>query len=158
MTWNNNHVPTVRIQGKDSYSQMMIDMARSLKYSGNSDLAEMILQDKARLNNNVPTAVRKLANDEVHDAMQLIQNKQYANGQDKHHGNLRNSIDKHISSDKMTADIYATAESPEGYKYIQAFEFGLLGTKYYGRHPMQESGRDLDVNKYDNNMLDSSFK
>lgn len=158
MTWNNNHVPTVRIQGKDSYSQMMIDMARSLKYSGNSDLAELVLQDKARLNKNVPTAVKKLANDEVDMAMDFIKERQYANGQGKHNGNLMRSVKKHISDDKMTADVYPEAESPEGYMYIQAFENGLLGTKYYGRHPMRESGMKLDVNKYDNDILNHSFK
>lgn len=158
MAWNNEHVPTVRIQGKDSYSQEMTDMARSLKYSGNCDLAEMILQDKARLDNNVPTAVKKLANDEVDGAMDLIKNRQYANGQGKHHGTLMRSVKTHISSDKMTADVYAEAESPEGYMYIQAFENGLLGTKYYGRHPMHDSGIKLDVDTYSDKIIKKSIK
>jgi len=76
MAWKNDHVPTVRIQARDTYKGQLTEMARVLKYSGNPDLAEMVLQDKARLDNNVPTAVRSLANDEVDGASRLIKERQ----------------------------------------------------------------------------------
>lgn len=159
--------PTVRIQGRDSYSQMMTEMARSLKYSGNPDLAELILQDKARLNSNVPTAINKLANDEVSDAIDLIEAREYKSKSGYHgNGNLRNSITKTISKDGLTAEIFPTALSSDGkgtksksnYKYGRAFENGLKNKNYPAQHPMHDSGIKLDVNKYDKNILDSSFK
>ncbi|WP_025025099.1 hypothetical protein [Companilactobacillus nodensis] len=77
MSWDNEDVPVVRIQAKDNFSDPLIAMARSLKQSGNADLAEMILQDKARLKNNVPKAVDKVANDEVDGAQKLIREREY---------------------------------------------------------------------------------
>lgn len=159
MSWDNEHVPVVRIQATNNYENDMTEMARELKRSGNSDLAEMILKDKARLKVNIPKAVDKSANDEVESAQKLIINRQYRSKSGyKGHGNLSKSVAKHTSKDKMLSDVYADAESKEGYEYIQAFENGLKNKNYPAQHPMHDSGIALDVDKYANEAIKNSIK
>ena len=94
----NENQPTVRIQIKDDYKDPMITMARSLKQSGNSDLAEIILQDKARMEKNVPKLIEKLGNQEVSDAVDLIREREYHSKSGyRGNGNLEKSIKKKIS-------------------------------------------------------------
>jgi len=159
MSWDNEHVPVVRIQAKDNFSDPLIAMARSLKQSGNDDLAEMILQDKARLKNNVPKAVDKIANDEVDGAQKLIREREYHSKSGYvGHGNLWKSVAKHSSKDGMSSDIYANAESKDGYEYIQAFENGLKDRNYPAQHVMHDSGMQLDVDKYSDEIIENSIK
>ncbi|CAJ1179493.1 hypothetical protein CPR19088_GLDEOEPO_01343 [Companilactobacillus paralimentarius] len=159
MSWDNEHVPVVRIQATNNYENDMTEMARSLKQSGNSDLAEMILKDKARLKNNIPKAVDKIANDEVDGAQKLIRERQYHSKSGyQGHGNLWKSVAKHPSKDGMSSDVYANAESKDGYEYIQAFENGLKNKNYPAQHPMHDSGLDLDVDKYADEAINKSIK
>ena len=159
MSWDNEHVPVVRIQARDNFSDDMVAMARSLKQSGNSDLAELVLQDKARLKVNVPKAVDKIANDEVDGAQKLIKEREYHSKSGYvGPGNLWKSVAKHPSKDGMTSDIYANAESKDGYEYIQAFENGLKDRNYPAQHVMHDSGMQLDVDKYSDEIIKNSVK
>lgn len=159
MSWDNEHVPTVRIEGRNSFSNDLINMARLLKQSDNVDLAEIILQDNARLKANLPKAVDKIANDEVDSAQKLIKERQYHSKSGYvGRGNLWKSVAKHPSKDGMSSDIYANAESKEGYEYIQAFENGLKDRNYPAQHVMHDSGMKLDVDKYSDEMIKNSIK
>lgn len=159
MSWNNKHTPTVRIQAQNNASDKMIELARSLKQSGNDDLAKLILQDKVRLENNIPAAIKKLGNNEVKDAKDLVRDRQYKSKSGYvGHGNLMNSIKAEISDDKLSVDIAPHAESKEGYEYGQAFEFGLKKKDYPAQHPMHDSGIALDVDKLAKEAIDKSIK
>lgn len=159
MSWDNEHVPVVRIEAKNNVSDDLISMARSLKQSGNSDLAELVLQDDARFKANLPKAVDKIANDEVDGAQKLIRERQYHSKSGYvGHGNLWKSVAKHSSKDGMSSDIYANAESKDGYEYIQAFENGLKDKNYPARHVMHDSGMQLDVDKYSDEIIRNSIK
>lgn len=159
MSWDNEHTPTVRIQAVNNASDELIAMARSLKESGNDDLAKSVLQDNVRLKNNIPIAVKKIANDEVDGSMKLIRERQYHSKSGYvGHGNLMHSIKSDISEDGLTADIAPHAQSKEGYEYGQAFEFGLKNKNYPAQHPMHDSGMTLDVEKHSNEAIENSFK
>ncbi|MDG5112686.1 hypothetical protein [Companilactobacillus pabuli] len=159
MAWDNEHVPVVRVQGVDGFSDNITKMARSLKESGNTDLAKLFLQDKARLKKNIPKAIQKIANDEVDDAQDLIKKREYRS-KSKYigRGNLWKSVAKHSTKDGMKSDIYANAESKEGYEYIQAFEYGLKNKNYPAHHVMHDSGMDLDVDTYSDEAIRKSMK
>lgn len=158
--------PTVRIQVGNDYKDPMIAMARSLKQSGNSDLAEMILQNKARMETNVPKLIEKLGNQEVSDSINLIREREYHSKSGYHgNGNLEKSIKKKISNDGLSVDVFPTALSSDGkgkskggYPYGAAFEHGLKSKNYPAQHPMRDSGRDLDVDTYVADMLKNSIK
>lgn len=167
MAWNNEHVPVVRVQAKDNFSDDLTNMARSLKQSGNADLAEMILQNKARLKENVPKAIEKIGNQEISDVIDLIRKREYNSKSGyKGRGNLEQSIKKEISKDKLSVDIFPTAlssdgngdQSKDGYEYGQAFENGLKDRNYPAHHPFHDSGMDLDVDTYSDEMIKNSIK
>lgn len=159
MSWDNEHIPTVRIQAKNNASNSLINMARSLKQSGNDDLAKLILEDNARLKVNILKAVEKAANDEVISAKKLIREREYhSNSGYVGHGNLFNSVKADSTKDGLTFDVAPHAESKEGYEYGQAFEFGLKSKNYPAQHPMHDSGLDLDVDKYADEAIDKSIK
>lgn len=159
MTWDNEHVPTVRIQAQNNFSNSLIDMARLLKQSGNSDLAEIVLQDNARLKVNVPKAVDKIANDEVDGAQKLIKEREYHSKSGYvGHGNMWRSVKKHPSKDNFLIDIWAEAQSKDGYIYNQIWENGGKNTNYPAHHAFHDSGIALDVNKYDSDIINNSIK
>ncbi|ATO46019.1 hypothetical protein C5L30_000340 [Companilactobacillus farciminis] len=159
MAWDNEHVPVVRVQAQDNFSDDLTSMAKLLKDSGNEDLAKLVLQDKARLKKNIPKAINKIANDEVDGAQKLIKERQYHSKSGYvGHGNLWKSVAKHPSRDGMKSDIYANAESIDGYEYIQAFEYGLKNKNYPAHHVMHDSGMALDVDKYSDEIIRKSIK
>lgn len=159
MSWNNDHIPTVRITGIDDYSNQMNASASRLKALGEDEMAKSILQSKERLNNNIPKAIKKIANDEVVEAMKLIRERQYHSKSGYvGHGNLMNSIRAEFKKDGMIADIAPHAMSKDEYEYGQAFEFGLKNKNYKAQHPMRDSGRNLDVDKYSNEAVRNSMK
>lgn len=159
MSWDNDHIPTVRIHADNSYPDEMNSIARKLKESGNDDLSKMILEDKARLTNNLPKALEKVGNDEVDGAMKLTRERQYHSKSGYvGHGNLMHSIKKEIKDKGMTVDVAPHALSKDDYEYGQAFEFGLRNKNYPAQHPMRDSGRSLDVNKHIDDMLNATFR
>lgn len=159
MSWNNDHTPTVRIKADTGYQNDMEYMARKLANSGFDDLAGDILQDKSRMDVNIKIAVKKAAKDEVESAKDLVRKRQYHSKSGYvGHGNLVNTIKDSYSKGGLTADIAPHAESKDGYEYGQAFEFGLKSKNYPAQHPMRDSGRSLDVNKYADEALKNSIK
>lgn len=159
MSWDNDHIPTVRITGKDGYSNNMSSMASTLKSLGEDDIAKSILQDKRRLDNNIPKAIKKIANDEVDGAMKLVRERQYHSKSGYvGHGNLMHSIKPNFKSGGWSADIAPHAIAKDGYEYDQAFEFGLKNKNYPAQHPMRDSGRDLDVDRHSDEAINNSIK
>lgn len=159
MSEENKDLPTVRIQAKDTFSQPLTEMAGALKRTGDEDLAKLLLQDKARLKVNVKKGVDKLANDEVSDAIDLIEDREYKSKSGYHgNGDLRNSVAKHTSKNGMQSDVYANVQSKDGYQYAKAFEYGLKSKDYPAQHVMKDSGEALDETKYDDEILGNSIK
>ncbi|APX72082.1 hypothetical protein M5C72_02755 [Companilactobacillus allii] len=159
MSWNNDHIPTVRITAEDEYSHVMTDMASKFKQLGDEELSKSILMDKSRLNTNIPKSVEKIANDEVDGAMRLIKERQYHSKSGYvGHGNLLHSIRAEFKKNGFQADIAPHAMSKNDYEYGQAFEFGLRHKNYPAQHPMRDSGKSLNADKYTNDVINNSIK
>ena len=153
MSWNNDNIPKIILEYDDSnLRQTMAQISATLDKNEFGTGGRRLRNMTALASVNGERATNTMAERAKGEVLDLMRDREY--NQPSYHPGVP-AFERKAESQKMTTnlkdhvtgnrhEIYTTTTNG-GYNYSQAFEFGLLTSKYPAHHPFEDAANHLNL-------------